>query len=130
MEVSSSCLYAQNFVTEVKSTIVEHFDSLQVEYDLAVTTDGFEYLNIIDGQVTVRYYFNASDTCIAYKMWLPKEGFDESVKVLNGAFEKIGDSMWQEYDGRQHFIWSLDTSGSGYTISVFSKRRLDLQKLE
>ena len=129
MLVLSCNLRAQNYVTEHKSTITAYFDSLEVKYSIDITTDGFEYLNFTDDLMTVRYYFNASDTCIVYKMWFPEGGFSESVNALNRSFEKIDDSIWQEYDRRQYFIWSLDRSRSGYTISVFSKRRLDSGKL-
>lgn len=117
-------LYGQNFVTEPKNMVIEHFNSQSVEYSINRTSDGFEVLHLKDGQITVEYYFNKDEICFVYRMLFPEEGLVESIEALNFAFTKVKERMWLEYDGQQYFIWSLDKTGNGFSLSVFTEASL------
>ena len=110
-------LYGQNFVTDPQDEISRYFDSLQIKYSLDISTNGIEYLYFYDNQINVEYYFSGS-TCIAYKMLFPHAGLKEAIDLLDYSFERIPGNMWQEYNGYQYFIWTLDESDKGYMISV------------
>ena len=111
-------LNGQNFVTDPKGEIQEHFDSLQVQYSINTTGDGLEYLHFKDGEITVSYYFNNVNICIVYKMFFPEDGFRESIDALDNSFEPLNGGKWREFDGQQYFIWSLDRLEKGYSITV------------
>ena len=117
-------LYGQNFVTDSMEVIKGHFDSDNVKYSIDMTLDGSECLHFKDREITVEYYFNKEGICVIYRMLFPEEGLAESLDGLNASFTKVKDGMWREYDGEQYFIWSLDKTDNGYSISVFTEASL------
>ncbi len=117
-------LYGQNFVTEPRDVIIEHFNSPSVEYSIDRTSDGFEVLHFKDGEITIEYYFNKEGICFVYRMLFPEEGFVESIEALTSEFKKVKEGMWREYDGQRYFIWSLDKTENGLSLSVFTEASL------
>lgn len=114
-------LNGQNFVTDPIVAIKEHFDSIKVEYMLKRTLDGSECLHFKDGEITVEYYFNNEGMCVIFRTLFPEDGLVATLDALNTSFTKLKDGMWREYDGLQYFIWLLDKSGNGYSLSVFTE---------
>jgi len=121
-------LYGQNFVSDTKQDVLEYFNSLQVNYSIDTTVDGFEYTHFRDGEITVEYYFNDIDVCVSYRMLFPYEVQEEFTDLLDLSFERISESMWKEFDGKQYFIWTLSKVVKGYCITVSTEHSTGTQK--
>lgn len=119
--MATCTVYGQNFVTDSRTEITDHLDSLNMDYTIAMATNGSEYLHFMDGEITVQYQFNEEDICVAYIMLFPEAGLEESIKGLDATFQRINDKQWREFDGQQYFSWTLDRKYDGYRISVVTE---------
>ena len=117
----ANAMNGQNFVTEPKDVILEHLGSQRIKYIVDMAPDGSEVIHFKDGKITVEYHLDKEGLCFVYQMRFPEEGLTESVDALNSAFTKIKEGMWREFDGEQYFIWSLEKTDSGYSISVVTE---------
>lgn len=121
---SVKTMNGQNFVTEPKDFILKHLDSNRIAYRVDKTPDGFEFIHFSDGKITVEYYIGKEGFCAVYLMQFPEEGLAESLNALNSAFTKIKEGVWREFDGDLYFIWSLEKTDNGYSLSVFKEPSL------
>ncbi len=85
----TGAISGQNFVTEPKDMIIEHFNSPSMEYSINRTSEGFEVLHFKDGEITIEYYFNKEGICFVYRMLFPEKGFVEAIEALVSQFIKV-----------------------------------------
>lgn len=120
----ANAMNGQNFVTEPKGVILGHLDSLQIKYSVDTAKNGSGLIHFKDGEITVEYHLDKEGLCTIYRMQFPEKGLAESIDALNSTFTKIKEGAWREFDGEQYFIWSLEKTDNGYSISVFTEASL------